>query len=515
MRYSEAAEELAPLLLAAEQLAAFSQARLTQAQRLRAKVALREELAAQRAQRERGRTATGFAAWARLRIAPLVATVAALLFVTITVTTVAASQPGDFAYPVRVAVERAPALVQPSAAGRAAAELAAADRRLKDLANDDQGHSVAVDALLASDEAAIARAAALGNIERENVAARIAGHAAALVQMADEAGDPLVAARLREAASQALALAGQSDSVVIGPNRTPTSAPSPTRRIPTSTSLPAAVSTPTPVAPASPTATQQPPAVAPAPTAGADSPASTSTPGVRPRLSVTPPAGATRTPILPVPGATAGPRPTLPVTPGGRARVTPTFTIEPSTSTPDVQPTRRRPTPQPTAIIDTPTAEPSANPTGTPGQASVNTPTPTPWWSTPTPTSNVPTRALPTYTPRPARTVQPTSTVAWATFTPWPVASTEPTATVIWATFTPWPTATPRPDYRATVTATVSVPGRPTQALTPEATQTPRRQRTDTPTPGNPGGAPATPTPAEIAMTATPEATPTRPPLPR
>ncbi len=488
--YPEAAEELGPILSAAEQLAAFSQARLTEGQRLRAKVALREELAVQRAQRERSRHALGIVSWARLRVAPLAVMVALLLFVTVAFTTVAASQPGDFAYPVRVAVERAPALVQTNPARRAAAELAAADRRLSDVTrHQDRGYA-ALAALLSSDEAAVQRAAGLSEAERERVAARVAGHAEALLRLAARAGDPEVAELLRTAASRAQLLAGGPAGEVNRLVSTPTVLPSATRPVATSTPRPGAavtvvlptvvvVKTPTPVAP---------PVVVPLPTGAVQTPAATVTLRPRPRLSVTPPAGMTLTPGgpgigegTPRPHATLRPRATLSVVPPILTpRQRPTLPMPPVTPV--------IPTVPPTPIVVLPTLwfTPEV-PTATPGQASFDTPTPTVWWMPPTPTLVVPTLVVPTLTPR-------------------PVLTRVPTATVIWATFTPAPTATSRPDIRATLTATVEVPVRPTQGSTPAPTQTPRRQRTDTPTPSDAGGAPATPTP--IQPTATSEVTP-------
>lgn len=527
-RYPEAAEQLAPMLSAAVQLAAFSQARLNDGQRLRAKVTLREELAAQRAQHGRSKHALGITGWARLRVAPLSAMVAVLLFVTVAFSTVAASQPGDLAYPVRVAVERAPALVQPSPARRAAAELAAADRRLTDLARDEAGDPVAVGALLRSDQAAVERAAALGEAERGDVAARVTAHAEALQRLANQAQDPRAAARLLEASYEALALLGQSDSLVIAPGATTTATPTATRRAAIQTPRPgpgtSAVVTPfmpptlapTRVLPA-PTGIVVPPAIAPVPTAGIGDPVPTATPQTRPRLSVTPPVQLTRTPVLPGTGdqtPTPGivrPRPTLPVMPPVTPHLRPTLPVMPPVATQVGPATRTAPTARPTRGRPT---EPPEAPTGTPGQSSVNTPTPTSWWSTPTVTSAVPTWVAPTATPRPVSTVRPTATVAWATFTPVPVATAWPTATSAWVTFTPAPTATPRPDYQATATATAITIVQPTQAVTPEVTHTPRRQRTATPTPGSPGVA-STSTPVVVPATATAGAAPTQPPVPR
>lgn len=371
-RYPEAAEQLAPMLAAAEQLTAFSHTRLTEGQRLRAKVVLREELAAQQARRDNGRHVSGLVSWARLRVAPLAGILAVLLFVTVAVTSVAASQPGDFAYPVRVAVERAPALVQASPAGRAAAELAAADRRLRDLMQNETGHPFAVGALLRSDQAALERAAALSEAERDDVAARVAGHAQALERLANQVGDPQVAARLRDAASRALALTGKANSLVMGADLTPTATASVTRSA--TVQRPTRTVTTT-ASPKPPTATRALRTVAPGPTAEAGAPA---TPRPRPRLSVTP-AALTRTPTAPVVST--------PALPGGTLRPRPTLSVAPPTSTPR---------PRPTLVVAPPTVGVTVQPT-----------------------EPIPTVAVPTVLPtRPVQTVQPTMPVVRATLTP-------------------------------------------------------------------------------------------------
>ncbi len=66
---------------------------------------------------------------------PVALLLTAVLFVSVTGAAIAASQPGDFAYPLRIVVERAPILVQFSSAGRAAEEVDIAGRRLSTCAN--------------------------------------------------------------------------------------------------------------------------------------------------------------------------------------------------------------------------------------------------------------------------------------------------------------------------------------------------------------------------------------------
>ena len=152
-RYPDAASELAPALDAAVALQALAGQRLTDAQRLRAKVTLRETLAARR-------PAPG-AFWGRLRLLPSALLLAFLLIGAASFSAVAFSQPGDVAYPIRVAVERAPALVKFTPESQADAELDAADRRLDDLehhlATFGWAHPVALEALLEGEAVAARR----------------------------------------------------------------------------------------------------------------------------------------------------------------------------------------------------------------------------------------------------------------------------------------------------------------------------------------------------------------------
>ena len=221
-RYPEAAPELAPLLAAAEQMRAFATVRLSQGQRLRAKVALREELAVQKTRRDGAAYPLGLT-WARWRLAPVAALVAVLLFSTVAFSAVAASQPGDLAYPLRLAVERAPARVQFSPGGRVAAELAFADRRLSDVSQDGGSLEVALQALLSGDAEAVGRADALPAEEQVEVGERVAQHAQELTQLAAQAADPSESAALLGAASEASALASRLNVVTVLPASTPTS----------------------------------------------------------------------------------------------------------------------------------------------------------------------------------------------------------------------------------------------------------------------------------------------------
>ncbi len=194
--------------------------RLTNGQRLRTKVALREALAERRA-RAAGRSLGWRGWWGQARGLAVAAMLILCLFVTAGVTSVAASRPGDVAYPVRVTLERAPAWLQFSPAGRAAVELQVAERRLADVTGylqaTGQVAPAAVDALLAGDQAAAANAAALPERERDAITRRVAAHAETLAALAQTAGPGAAELALDEAAAQAAALA---ERLSPGPNAT-------------------------------------------------------------------------------------------------------------------------------------------------------------------------------------------------------------------------------------------------------------------------------------------------------
>lgn len=504
-RYPEAAPQLAPMLAAAEAVRGLSAARLSQGQRLRAKVALREELAAQQA---RGRSAAplGVSATARWRLAPLAALVAVALFATVAFSAVAASQPGDLTYPVRVAAERAPLWLRFGADRRVAGELSLADRRLSELAETSDGHRVAIAALMQSDAEAAGLAGALPDEERAQVAERIAAHADELLQLAAQAPDAAQGDNLRRAAVEvgALALAVRDGSPVPGATPVATAA-AVTSSTPPAT--PAMVIVPTRVAPsqtAAPTAVTK-----PLPTITAIA-GPTWTPRPRLRSTVTPPPDGTWTRVAPRSSETPRPRARLTLTPR-LPRVTPALTSLPSpvitfppTPAITVPPTRVIPVISTPGLRRTPII-----PTGLPGTAAVSTPTRIATPAIPTvlaPTIGVPTIVVPTI-------VVPTVVA--------------PTArpSVVWVTFTPGPTMTPRPEIRLTVILTVTIPQSPTwtpgPADTPQpATDVPGPTATPQPATEVPG---PTPTPEEAQPTQTtgaqetaiPEATPTLPPRPR
>ena len=199
-RYPEHAALLAPMLAAAAECAMLPAARLTGPQRLRAKVALREALAARQARPARF-------AWSRAARLPLALSLALVLVMAISAAAVASSRPGDMLYSLRVAAERAPALIMITPASRVGTELDIADRRLKDLgdhlASAGEANSVALDALLLGDETAAERAVGLAAGERARLAARVAGHAEELRALAAVAVDPEADEMLRTAADRA------------------------------------------------------------------------------------------------------------------------------------------------------------------------------------------------------------------------------------------------------------------------------------------------------------------------
>jgi hypothetical protein len=210
--YPEQAHRLAPMLDAAVRLAALSGARLSEPQKLRAKVALRQA-AAERAAARGATPARSIWPWLRapLRSLPVALILAAVLVVTLSISAVASSRPGDMAYPLRVAIERVPTFVQFTPAGRAAAELDIADRRMADLgghlSSTGQANPIALDALLEGDAAAAGRAARLSDDQRTRVAVRITAHADVLEVLAATAPDPADTLRLRAAADRSRQIA--------------------------------------------------------------------------------------------------------------------------------------------------------------------------------------------------------------------------------------------------------------------------------------------------------------------
>jgi len=375
-RHPEQAAELAPMLMAASQLQRLADYRLSNAQRLRAKVTLRETLAdrSPRAIRPAWRRALG-----RAGGLAMVSIAAALVLVATMVTVVAASQPGQQAYRLRVVAERIPALIQISPANRAVAEVSVADRRLSDLRScleeSGQANSTALNALVAGDQAAADSAVTLPETERWEIATRVSEHAHTLTELAETASNSEAAETLRAAANRALAIAeklrAEPPGSKLQPGREPTlPVPGNTSEVPSGTSTPTHASMPT----ASPT--PHPPRPKPSATSRPRLPAHTCPP--RPSGSPTP------RPTRPRPSATDWPwtpahtrvpRPTTrpesrPTRPGPRATPrtswTPTYTRMPRPTTrPESRPALPKPgiTPTPDYTrLPRPTARPESHP---------------------------------------------------------------------------------------------------------------------------------------------------------
>ena len=209
-QYPGQAAELAPILAAAVQLQDLSGHALSDAQRLRAKVMLRETLAS----RLMPRAATSWLGlFGRAKSWAAAGVVALVLFAVLSAGAVAASQPGDLTYGVRVTAERAPALLLRDPARRADAELDAADRRLTDVRHAFQSARPAIptvlEALIAGDEAAAAQASRLSEPARLQAAERVEAHAATLSLLAESASEARAAEALAAAAARARVIAAR------------------------------------------------------------------------------------------------------------------------------------------------------------------------------------------------------------------------------------------------------------------------------------------------------------------
>jgi len=515
------AAELAPMLAAAVQLQALATYHLSDAQKLRARVALRETLATQSQPHTWLPRGLGLG---RVRGLALSGVAALLLFAALTISAVASSQPGDLGYLLRVVIERAPALVQRAPAGRAAVEVTVAERRLGELQHHvetaGQASITALNALLAGDRAAADQASGLSEPKRVEIAARVTQHANALTELAQAATEPRTASALQTAAAEALAIAMRLQAgpptPAAPPVTRPTFTPTETRDAtpaPGETALPRPTRTPEARSagprPASATPTRVRTRLAPAPTGAppwrAQFGSQTPQPGRRATAIVqTITALPTRPPrptATPTPDRTpAGPGlPPLPPDPDHRATViVQTATALPAwietrraEHTPQT-PTRPMPTATPspkhgaraTEIALTVTALPGFMPppptrTRTPwaGPPSLRTPTTRPT-RTPTPPAtepgSQPTRstalASPTPTTRPTRTPAPYPTETGARPTQTAAAATDtPTAR-------PTHTPTPRPTDTASPRPTLPVPG--PGATAQAATHTPQPPRT-------------------------------------
>ena len=317
--YPEHAAELAPLLAMAGELRTLESYRLSETARQRTRATLRQAEAVRRARRIAPWWQLGslFASRAAAGLA------AALICVVLTAGLVAASQPGDLAYGVRVVVERAPALLAGGADARARAELGIASRRLADLDRTMSSQEQALDgravsALLASAESAAQIAAGLPEVEQAAIAALIIEQADALVQLGRTARQPkdseallLASERARLAAEHAWRGVPAPDPQPAGPRHEPLASATPGPH-----GTPAPERTPSPQPRAVETATPMPAQGIASPTHATPSdpgPSATS-PGPGPRATAPGPA-ADATPSGPGPSATSpgpGPRATVP-----------------------------------------------------------------------------------------------------------------------------------------------------------------------------------------------------------
>jgi hypothetical protein len=334
-RHPKQAGVLEPMLAAAADLQALNRNFLSARARQRAKARLGEAQALRRS--GVGSRPAPAAWWLRLgvfRPSPALAgLVVAVCLVLLSAGLVAASQPGDLAYGLRVAAERVPARLAASPEARAQAELGAADRRVNDLQRSlGQGippDGRAVTALLAGDEAAARIAASLTSEVQAQIAARIRAQADRLEILS---GTAPVAAGLRDAAARAYQAAQAANPDARPRAATPAPPPAQTQsptRAPEATPAGAAAPgiSPTSARTASPgpaatsgrvQPTRQPTVSTPAPAEGGRAPQMTSTPAgtAVQRTEATPP-DATATPMKPAGGATPtpsnpGPAPTAP-----------------------------------------------------------------------------------------------------------------------------------------------------------------------------------------------------------
>ncbi len=222
-RYPQYAADLEPSLVAAEALSRLSAYSMTEPARTQAQARMRRELVAAGAAQAHG---AGW--WGQGWLRGLAGMAAILFLVMLLGANVAASQPGDWGYPLRAVVERAPARFAPDADGRVRAELRAAERRLADL-DHHVGRGVSSDALaslLAADEAAFEAALTLPGPERAAVAAQLRAHAETLERLATRAGgEQGDGEAFRLAAQRAQAFAGQ---LQLGPRPDTSPGPSPT-----------------------------------------------------------------------------------------------------------------------------------------------------------------------------------------------------------------------------------------------------------------------------------------------
>ena len=224
-RYPDHAAALAPMLATASQLNVLREERLVETERVHARVVLRAALAA-------GKNKARWPRWGALfrdgRVAALVGITCALLFVVVTITAVADSQPGDFPYRLRIMAERTAVLMQPTPDERASAALDFAERRLTDVSDgfaaDGRADPTALDALLRGMEGAAHTADSLTPEEKLAIARRVKAQAEQLHQLAQSATDSPTAPSFQAAADRAYAVV---DRLGLKAGDTPSPAPSP------------------------------------------------------------------------------------------------------------------------------------------------------------------------------------------------------------------------------------------------------------------------------------------------
>jgi len=342
-RYAEQAAVLEPMLAAAVELRALRGRSLSEPARLRAKARLRQTQAMQRSRASASPRLAGW--WPRLGALPapraLAGFAVALCLLVLSAGIVAASQPGDLAYGLRVAAERIPARLATSPETRAQAELAAADRRLEDLqrslgrAQGVDGRAIA--ALLAGEEAAARTAASLSPSMQAEIAAHIDDQGRRLGQLSLAATQAQAADALRAAARRAYQAARNAHPGAIPPAETP--AP----RLPGKTEGPKAV----PPATATRTPTLEPTTLF----TGTDMPRPAVTSGkadlTRPPATSTPTAGqGERQPqVTGTPGSTA--LPGSKVMPAGASPTPKATTFSPAPTSSGLGPAATAPGPRP------------------------------------------------------------------------------------------------------------------------------------------------------------------------
>ncbi len=425
------AETLAPLLEAAERVRRLRAYRLPEARRQRARARLQAAWLAQESAKDTARGLQSWLSWPRAwgHLRGVMAAALAFFLVTmLTLTAVAANDPGSIVYPARVALERVPALLQGQPESRAGAELRAADRRLADLSvhleRTGRPARAAVEALLKGDMAAAAAIAAVDGSAQEVVAGRIATHAAELARLAELAVDPESKMALRSAATEAERLVTLLNRPTAGPAPVAPISDTAQPTVETAAPIPSVTEPPSPGA-ALPQPTISWPTITPTMMAEITRAAPTLTPDREP-------------PLAPGLRATAGvitPPATVP-----ERRPTVTFTPEPRhTPVPGARATALATV---TAIAQTPVPAPSATARSGPGPGRRAT------------------ALAQTATPLPAMTPTPTT-----------VSATAPPVPTLAATVPP-PVNTPAPGRRATAMAqgNTPTPDAVTETPTPEVT---------------------------------------------